>query len=532
MNVEQLLKRYETLKAQRYSWDVLWDDIALYVMPNRADFVTKRSTGDKGRTDKVYDSTAIHSNEILATSLHGALTPAQSPWFTIRFRDDELNEDDTAMEWMEECTRRMYDSLGESNFNSEINEMYLDLGCFGTSVVFLEEGDKPGDWGGLRFETIHLSEVCVAENAKGKVDTIYRKFELPARAAAARWNAEMPKIHAALETTPDKKYAFLHCVHPNTDAAYGKEMALPTDRPFFEYYISVADKAIIEEGGYYELPYFVPRWAKISGDAYGFGRGQVARAHVKVLNEAKRLELKAWEKSIDPPYMAGRNAIIDNLHLEPGGLTFVRDMNELRPLGNATQWNATQLKSQELIQQIRNMFFADQLQLPERPNATATEIKLRYEMMQRLLAPTLGRLQSELLNPLVERVFFMMFRSNQFNPPPESVLASRSELDIEYVSPLARAQKMGDVEAIERWMGDLKGMYEVNPEVMDTVDFDEVSRLLADRQGVPADVRRGEQEMGQLREQRMQQQQALMQQQMEMQSAGQGPVQGAGAADV
>ena len=521
LNAEQLLKRYSSMKSERSVWDSLWEDVALYVMPNRADFVTKRAKGDKSRMDKIYDSTAIHSNQILAASLHISLTSPSAPWFAIRFRQDEVNESSQAMEWLDDCTTRMFNALSESNFNSEVNEMYLDLGAFGTSVVFLEEGMKPGEWGGLRFDTIHLSEICIAESGMGKVDTIYRKFNLPARAAVERWgDAAMPKVRESLENNPDRKHPFLHCVHPRTDAAYNVGTALPDDRPFYEIYISKDDKEIIGKNGYYEFPYFVPRWAKISGDAYGHGPGLVARADIVSLNEAKRLELTAWEKSIDPPYMAGRNAIVNDLHLEPGGLTIVSDMNELRPLGNATRWDVTQLKAEDLRQGIRNMFFADQLQLPERPNATATEVTLRYEMMQRLLGPTLGRLQSELLNPLVERIFYMMYRAGQFLEPPEEVMEANSELDIEYVSPLARAQKMGDVQAIERWVGDLKSMVDVEPGIMDNVDFDEVADILAQRQGVPAEARRGSDERNEIREQRAEQQQQMQQLQMMMQQQG------------
>ena len=235
LNAEHLLKRYASMKAERSVWDSLWEDVALYVMPNRADFVTKRSKGDKSRMDKIYDSTAIHSNQILAASLHISLTSPSAPWFSIRFRQDEVNEDDSAMEWLDDCTTRMFNALSESNFNSEVNEMYLDLGAFGTSIVFLEEGSKMGTWGGLRFDTIHLSEICIAESEQGKVDTIYRKFDLPARAAVERWgDAEMPKVRESLDNNPDKKHTFLHCVHPSTDTAYRSEdskgdVAVPDD---------------------------------------------------------------------------------------------------------------------------------------------------------------------------------------------------------------------------------------------------------------------------------------------------------------
>ena len=106
-------------------------------MPNRADFITKRTKGDRSRTDKLYDSTAVHANSLLAASLHTALTSPSSPWFSLRFRDDVLNEADEAAEWLEDCTDRMFDALADSNFNTEVNELYLDLGAFGTGSLFL-----------------------------------------------------------------------------------------------------------------------------------------------------------------------------------------------------------------------------------------------------------------------------------------------------------------------------------------------------------------------------------------------------------
>jgi hypothetical protein len=523
-DANQLIKRHESLKAERRNWDTLWEDTALYVMPNRADFVTQRTKGDRSRTEKLYDSTAIHSNQILAASLHVSLTSPSAPWFSIRFRDDELNEDDEAKSWLEHCADSMFNALSESNFSPEMSELYLDLGAFGTGALLLEEGTG-GEWGGFRFEAIHLSNVCIAENAQGKVDTVYRQFKLSARAAAQRWAAaDMPKVRAALERDPDQRFTFVHCVHPAADSTYTPGTSrVAADRPFVEYYVCVEDLMIVGEGGYYELPYFIPRWQKLSGDPWGFGPGLVARADITTLNEAKRLELTGWEKSIDPPFKAGRNAIIGDLHLEPGGLTIMREMRDLQILEQGTRWDVSQIKSEELRQSIRNMFFADQLQLPERPNATATEVTLRYEMMQRLLGPTLGRLQSELLTPMVERMFYMMFRAGQFDEMPESAMQSAgSELDIEYVSPLARAQKMGDVQAIERWIGALGGMAQMNPEILDVIDFDAVALKLADRQGVPADVRKGKQEIEQSRTQRQEQmkQQMEMQQQMAGQQAG------------
>ena len=88
---------------------------------------------------------------------------------------------------------------------------------------------------------------------------------------------------------------------------------------------------------------------------------------------------------------------------------------------------------------------ADQLELNEGPQMTATEVQVRYELMQRLLGPTLGRLQSEFLNPIVERAFYSMLRGNALPPMPEVLQQIGGDLDIEYVGPLARSQKMDEV---------------------------------------------------------------------------------------
>ena len=95
---------------------------------------------------------------------------------------------------------------------------------------------------------------------------------------------------------------------------------------------------------------------------------------------------------------------------------------------------------------VRRIFFSDQLELNEGPQMTATEVQVRYELMQRLLGPTLGRLQSEFLNPIVERAFYSMLRGNALPQMPECCNA-RFDLDIEYVGPLARSQKMDEVTA-------------------------------------------------------------------------------------
>jgi hypothetical protein len=200
---------------------------------------------------------------------------------------------------------------------------------------------------------------------------------------------------------------------------------------------------------------------------------------------------------------------------------------------NGTQWQVSQIKSSELITSIRRAFFNDQLQLHEGPNMTATEVRARMELMQQILGPVVGRLQSEFLNPMVQRVFMLMFRSGMFLDPPESLMTGGSKLDVEYVSPLARAQKMEEVFAVERWVGQLAQMAQINPTVIDVVDFDRLGRMMAKRLGVPSEAIKSEEQIEQLKMERQQAQQQQQQQmaQMAAMEQAQGAAQTAGAID-
>tara|TARA_Y100000593_G_scaffold59468_1_gene110320 strand:+ start:2103 stop:3782 length:1680 start_codon:yes stop_codon:yes gene_type:complete len=529
---QAIIRRCKELKNKRENWDNIWDEVAHFVLPTKADFISQREGGAK-RDQELYDSTAITSNQTLASGLHGALTAPSGRWFHIRFRDEVLNNDDAAIEWLEDSVDRIYKAIDESNFNSEVNELYLDLCCFGTAALLVET-DKVDNQDSLNFRTVHLSEIAVAENVDGHVDTIYRSLKFSARQAKQLFpNEDLGEsIERALQDKPDKEFEFIHAVYPR-EGVEPMELAPGKERPWASCWVQVKDKKLVREDGYYECPWMVPRWSKLSGDVYGFSPAMMARADIRTLNAAKLFELRAWEKTIDPPTLASYNGIIGDLRLDPGGLTYVRDINGIKPMQNGTQWQVSQIKSSELIVNIRRAFFNDQLQLHEGPNMTATEVRARMELMQQILGPVVGRLQSEFLNPLLQRVFMVMFRAGLFKEPPQSLMEGGSKLDVEYVSPLARAQKMEEVFAVERWFGQLGQMAQVDPTVLDIVDFSKIGRMLAKRLGVPGEVMKSEEDMARLnfmREQQAAAEQQMMAQQTALEQAGQA-AQVAGAID-
>ena len=514
---EYIKKRCSTLESDRATWEDHWQDILDYVMPRKADISFVRAKGTK-RTEVLYDSTAITANNLLAASLQGTLTSPSLPWFHLKLRDKELNENRDVQLWLEDSARRMYDTFNESNFNTEVHELYLDLCSVGTGSMFVEEGNNGFETEGIHFNTLHIAEYFIQENINGQVDTLYRKYKLTARQAIEEFGEDNlgEKILEASKNKPDKMFNFIHAVEPTKDYERALRKA-NTKLPFHSCHVCVEDKMVVRTGGYNEFPYLVPRWAKATGEIFGRSPSYNALPDIKTLNKAVEIGLKAWAKAIDPPLLVQDDGVIGRVRMTPAGITVVRNDGAIKPLQIGSNWQITDMKETQLRTAIRQAYYSDQLQLQEGPQMTATEVQVRYELMQRLLGPTLGRFQSEFLNPLIERTFGIMLRAGALMPEPDIIKGQ--QIDVEYVGPLARSQRMEESVAIERLYGLAMNVVQVDPTIMDNINHDEAIRLRATLLGVPKTILRGRDEVEELREQRAEQQQAMAQAQ-EQQAAG------------
>ena len=510
---DYIKKRYSEMSSDRGTWEDHWQEILDYVMPRKADVVFVRVKGDK-RTEVLFDSTAITANNLLAASLQGTLTSPSLQWFHLKIRDDEINQDRDVQLWLEDSAKKMYDVFNQTNFNTEVHELYLDLCSIGTGCLFVEEGNKGYDIDSIHFKTMHISEFYIGENVSGYIDCLYRRYKLTARQAIQEFGEENvgPKIQEAARMKPDKKFDFIHAVEPTEDyeRALGKSN---TKLPFHSCHVCEQDKMVVRTGGYNEFPYLVPRWSKATGEVYGRSPSYNALPDIKTLNKAVELGLKAWSKAIDPPLLVQDDGVIGRVRMTPGGITVIRSDAAVKPFQSGANMQLNAFKENELKTAIRQAYYSDQLQLQQGPQMTATEVQVRYELMQRLLGPTLGRFQSEFLNPLIERVFGIMFRADAFLPAPE--LLQGQSIDIEYVGPLARSQRMEEAVAVERLYQLAVQLGQADPSVMDILNNDEAVRMRAELLGVPKSVLRGREEVDELRQARMEAQ--MMQQQMMMQ---------------
>lgn len=512
MNAKDVVSSFQQLKSKRRNWETHWQEIADYVLPRRADVTVTRSKGDK-RTESIFDGTALHAAELLSSSLHGMLTNAASPWFSMRFKDENISQIEENREWLEACTDTMYMALDRSNFQQEIHELYTDLVVFGTGCMMIEDDEK--DF--VRFSTRHINEIYISENDKGIVDVLHREFKLTARAAYNKFGDALPKrILDILNTNPYDEITLYQCVKPNDNLNPYKSNN--KSMPFVSIYYDKEDEHMISMSGFNEFPFVVPRWLKSSTEIYGRSPSMSALPDIKMINKMSETTIKAAQKMVDPPLLVPDDSFILPIRTQPGGLNFYRSgtRDRVEPLNIGANTPLGLNIEEQRRTAIKQAYFVDQLLMSQNIQMTATEVMQRNEEKMRLLAPVLGRMQSEMLQPLINRVFNILLRKNILPVPPEELQGQA--VDIEYVSPLARSQKVGDVQAIMRTLEIVMPLSQTEP-IMDYIDSDRMVQHLGDVLGVPSKVMRSTQQVQEIRQQRQQAQQQAQEQEQMMQTA-------------
>jgi len=492
-----LIKRYDYLKGRRDNWDTHYQELADYMLPRKADIVKKRSRGEK-RMELIYDGTALQAIDLLAAFLHGMLTSGASPWFHLDIKDETLNRDDDVREWLQDTSMRMMQAFQRSNFETEIHEAYVDLVVFGTACMFCEmDRDK------LRFSTRHISEYYVSEDQYGMVNTVFRLYKSTAAQAVERFGFDNVGdfIRRTFERKPDEEVEILHAVLPRISRDVTKRDNL--NMPYMSAYVCKQTGMIISEGGFEELPYVVPRFLKATGEAMGRSPAMTALPDVKMLNLMSKTIIQAAQKQIDPPLLVPDDGFLLPIRTQPGGLNFFRSgtRETITPLQTGANIPIGLNMEEQRRTAIRQAFYVDQILFTGGAQMTATEVVQRQEERMRVIGPVLGRLMSELLRPLIDRVFALMLRNDLLAPAPE-ILAGR-DIDIEYVSPLARAQKSSSLNNTMRALEILLPLAQSLP-VGDHIDPDGLVRHVTDALGVPKNTMRSQREVDETRQARAQ----------------------------
>lgn len=506
----RIRNHFGELENRRHRFEHIWQEVTDHMI-GRREFITVSHQDARPRIHRtIYDNTSMISGTLLASGMHTLLTNTATKWFRLKPENERALQERAVAEWFEDAEMVMYAAFNrpEARFMSQMHEVYTDLVHFGTSALWVL--DKPG--AGVAFSARPLSETFIAQDSEGVLDTYFRKIRMTNRQVVDLMdkiggNSDRAKKDVA-DGNGEGERDYLEWIRKNDDidpAQIGRR-----GMPWASTYLTIDDAEILSEGGYRELPFLVARWSTDAGEVYGRGPGIQALPAQKMLNQMKKVTIESGQLSVRPPAFVRHDGVMSSLRLQPGGVTYLGpDDGTGRDPVTFMETRSNPSIGYEMIERervsVRAAYHFELLQLLQDPRMTATQVIELASKMARLLSPILGRMQSEVLEPMIERVFAILLRQGRFLPlPPE---LAGTEVNVEYVSPIARSQREGDAAAIIDTFTVAANLSQVAPEVLDNLDGDEAIREIAAAKGVPLSALRSIADRDAIRQQRVQQEQ-------------------------
>ncbi len=496
-------KRVDTLYRDRANFDTMWDEIAERVYPEHANFLHTPTPGEK-RMQKVYDSSAIHANQLLSSGLFSLLTSPANQWAQFMPVDRRLTQIREVALYLDEVGKIMYHEINKSSagFSTAMHESYLSYGAFGNCCPFVEEILEQDS---LSFLSLPLYECYFVENQYGFIDTLYRKYIRTVEQLQKKFGTDAlhPNVQEMVKNKElDKKVECFHIIIPRETGELISPKAV--DKPFASAYIDKKDKHVMHEGGFDELPFMATRFYKESFEIYGRGPGSTALPDIKMLQRVAQVTIRGAQKSVDPAIMLPDSGFLRPVRTTPGGLNFyqrgrINTKNDIDIFPTGDPGLGLDY-SESLHKRIREAFYVDQLQLHEGPQMTATEVMQRTEEKLRLMGPLLGRIQTELLGPMIRRIYGLLFRAGKFPPLPE--VLSDQPVKIVYTSPIARAQEQVEANGLMRALGILEPIFKYKPNAVDVLNEDETTRSIFEMFSVSSKFVNDQKRIDQIREAR------------------------------
>lgn len=501
-----VIDRQSQLENARSTFDSHWKEIAERVLPRQNDFNTGGNvTEGEKRTEKVFDSTAILALDRAASAIESLITPSSQMYHRLDPEDESLMEDRDVRLYLDHVNqilfRMRYRPL--ANFSAQSHECYVSLMAFGTLGMFID--DMLGV--GPRYKSIPMVELFISESHAGIVDYVHRKFPMSVRAAIQKFGRDkLPEAITKLEDKdPFKKFDFIHCVKPNDDIKAGRKdyrgMAMSS------YYVSVEGKHLVSEGGYRVMPYAVSRHVTAPRETYGRSPAMQVLPDIKMLNEMEKTIIRAAHKIVSPPLLVYGDGILSAFSTRPDAINHGGVDEQGRQLVHPMKVGSNLPVGLEVAEQKRKMindaFYITLFQiLVENPRMTATEAMIRAQEKGQLLAPTVGRQESEFLGAVIDREIDIGLAAGAFPSPPQQLLDTGGNIKVTHTSPLSRLRRAEDGVAIIRTIESLIPLANINPAVLDIFDDDLTARELSDINGVPTKVLRPKEVVEQIRAER------------------------------
>lgn len=515
---QKIQARKQALWNERSSWDTHCQEIADFLLPRAARFSdADKNRGGASHYNSIIDETGTQAHGVLEAGLMAGMTSPARPWVKLATPDRDLMEFAPVKVWLSKVTTKMLTIFARSNTYRAYRSMYGQLGAFGTAANFVVDNYQAV----LHNYPQVFGQYAIGLNSLGKADTLYRTLTMSVGQVV-----DMFGLEACSQTVKnlydkanyDADVQVLHAVEPRRDRNYAT--ADNRNMRFKSCYLELGrdgENQYLRESGFNYFPAVCPRWLVDGDDTYSSRwPGAIALGSVKQLQQEQLRKSTAIDYQVEPPLqvpMMYKNQALDRF---PGGVMYVDAANPQAAIKSAFEVRLDLGHLLADIQDVRGRidrsFFVQLFQMLQndtRSNITAREIAERHEEKLLMLGPVLESLHNEMLQPHIEITFAKMVAAGFFapgqelEPPPE---LNGVDLNVEFISTLAQAQRAVGTAAIDRYIGTLASLSTIKPGVLDKLDEDQVADVYADQLGIDPSIVVSDDRVALIRKSRAQQQ--------------------------
>jgi len=481
------------MKTYRAPFEATWNEIIDFMKPRMNGFNRKPEPG-KLRNSRIFDSTASQALRNFQAAINSMITPNAQVWHRLAVDDEALADNENVRAYLDDVVSFLFAKryAWRSGFTTQIDQCYESLGLFGNGPLMIEEVKGKGTTYPdvyLRYRARPLTRFYFVENAAGLVDKSCDCWTLTARQAVQKWGRAKLPVHMvnAYDRNPEAKFEFIHRVQPRADRVAGRLDAL---NMAFES-VWVWNGELIDQSGFRTYPYAVGRFYVDSDTQYGGSPAEDALPDIKMVNEMERTIIRGAQKIVDPPLLLTEDGILDGADIRSGALNYggldTQGNQLVKPLQLGENIQAGTQYADSKRQAINAGFYVTLFQiLTEAPQMTATEVLERAQEKGILLAPTMGRVQTEMLGQMIERELDICGHAPGALPPmPPELIEAGASVNIEYDSPLNKAMRASEGTAVLQWVQQVATVAQLDQSALKVINGQQVARGLADIGGVP-----------------------------------------------
>lgn len=486
---EKVQRRWDALKEERSSWMSHWKDISEVLLPRAGRFLpTENNRGGKAAFRKILDSTGTRALRTLSGGMMSGMTSPARPWFRLTTFNPELDESYEVKVWMSQVTSLMQMVFYKSNTYRALQMAYEELGAFGTSATLIyDDFDRV-----IHCHPLTIGEFAIATDSRGRVNTVYREFRMTVAMLVQEFGLE--NVSRTVKDLYDRGQMdewveVINAIEPRTERDPRKTDA--KNMPYLSVYFEKSgDKGkVLRETGFTEFPAMCARWSVTGGDIYGTSPGMEALGDLCQLQQMQFRKSQAIDYKVHPPVLIPSEMKNMGTQFLPGGVIPYSNAQQAQQIRSAymvdLDLNSLLVDIQDVRQRINEAFYRDIFMLMVNSTdktMTATEVTERHEEKMLLMGPVLERLNAEMLDPLINIVFNKLVQADLLPPLPEDLQGQ--QLNVEFISILAQAQKAISTNSVDRMFSVLGNLAGMKPDIVDNVDLDFWPQWYADALGV------------------------------------------------